>query len=246
MAWLTRSTARAIAYYVFPSLGLPNCALSRLFQLPLSPNPQLTDSIAGHTLRNGKTYAEFVEDAEQSTLLCLWKENVNVQSEPKASPWSWNHTPKANEKVHKKAGATKVAATSRTRTKAEQMENEEPEVKAAAIKNWRRPSPKVKKMAEPKEEGELVKLFRQQKETGGGRVPLGAVDTNVASSSASTDKQGTRWPRRIFVPPVVEGSVPSRSPRIAAVITGLRALEKVRGGWCWGLALGEKNSKKFL
>jgi hypothetical protein len=85
-------------------------------------------------------------------------------------------------------------------------------------------------MAESQEEGELVKLFRKQREAGGRRVPLGAVDTNVASSSASTYKQGGRWPKKIFVPPVVEGSVPSRNPRIAAEIAGLRALEKVRGG----------------
>ncbi|KAJ7815986.1 hypothetical protein B0H14DRAFT_2603034 [Mycena olivaceomarginata] len=88
-----------------------------------------------------------------------------------------------------------------------------------------------------------VKLFRQQKETGGRRVSLGAVDTNVAGNSASTDKQGTRWPRRIFVPPVVEGSVPSRNPRIAAKIAGLRAVENPGRWWCWGLALGQQ--KKF-
>ncbi|KAJ7864848.1 hypothetical protein B0H14DRAFT_2735889, partial [Mycena olivaceomarginata] len=159
-----------------------------------------------------------------------WKEKENVQSELKAAPWSWNPSPKAKDKVNKKADATKVAATSRTRMKARETENEESEAKAAAVKNWRRSSPKAKKMAEPKEEGELVKLFRQQNEAGGRRVPLGAVDTNVASSSASTYKQGARWPKKIFVPPVVEGSVPSRNPRIAAEIAGLRALEKVRGG----------------
>ncbi|KAJ7342607.1 hypothetical protein DFH08DRAFT_1012369 [Mycena albidolilacea] len=202
------------------------CQSFASFQFPLSPNSQLTDSNAGGTLRNGKIYTDFVEDAylthsssahfsDQSTLLRPWKKE-NVQSEPKASPWSWNHTPKANEKVHKKADATKVAATSRIRTKAEQMENEEPEFKAAAVKNWRRPSPKVKKMMEPKEEGELVKLFRQQKETGGRRVPLGAVDTNVAGSSASTDNGPPR-----------AGKGPGRC-------------------WCWGLALGEKKLQKEI
>ncbi|KAJ7311493.1 hypothetical protein DFH08DRAFT_1087853 [Mycena albidolilacea] len=159
-----------------------------------------------------------------------WKEKENAQSELKAAPWSWNPSPKAKDKVNKKADTTKVAATSRTRMKARETENDESEAKAAAVKNWRRSSPKANKMAEPKEEGELVKLFRQQKGAGGRRVPLGAVDTNVASSSASTYKQGARWPKKIFVPPVVEGSVPSRNPRIAAEIAGLRALEKVRGG----------------
>ncbi|KAJ7864813.1 hypothetical protein B0H14DRAFT_3602198 [Mycena olivaceomarginata] len=104
----------------------------------------------------------------------------------------------------------------------------EADAKVATLKTWRRPSPmKAKKMVEPEEEGELFKMFRDRK-AGGRRLPLG-VNSNVAGGSASTDPQAARKIRRIVVPQVVAGSVPSRNLKIVSELDQIRAQRKVQG-----------------
>ncbi|KAJ7920690.1 hypothetical protein B0H13DRAFT_1986720 [Mycena leptocephala] len=89
-----------------------------------------------------------------------------------------------------------------------------------------------KENAEP--ESELLQLFRR-KASGTSRAPFGVLDTNAESvKSADRDQPttfGARKLRRIVVPPVAEGSVPSRDPRIQSELDRLRAQGKVgRGG----------------
>ncbi|KAJ7165099.1 hypothetical protein C8R46DRAFT_1192789, partial [Mycena filopes] len=78
------------------------------------------------------------------------------------------------------------------------------------------------------EEGELMQLFRRRGVDGVGRIPLGVVDKNTAIPNQQA-LRGPRKLRRIVVPPVVEGSVPSRNPQIQSEINRLRAQGKVGG-----------------
>ncbi|KAJ7443952.1 hypothetical protein B0H11DRAFT_2291427 [Mycena galericulata] len=83
------------------------------------------------------------------------------------------------------------------------------------------------------EEGELFKVFRRRFNgvNGSARALLGPVDINTNASSSSEQpggSHGTRKLRRIIVPPVTEGSVPSRDPRILSELDRLRAQAKLR------------------
>ncbi|KAJ6562502.1 hypothetical protein B0H19DRAFT_98883 [Mycena capillaripes] len=88
--------------------------------------------------------------------------------------------------------------------------------------------PAKKENAEP-EEGELQQVFRSRKTNNPARIPLGAVDRNVSATDLAP-AFGPRKLRRIFVPPVIEGSVPSRNPQIQSELNRLRAQGKVGGG----------------
>ncbi|KAJ7311555.1 hypothetical protein DFH08DRAFT_822663 [Mycena albidolilacea] len=99
--------------------------------------------------------------------------------------------------------------------------NRKADAKVATSKSWRRLLPKAKKMMEPEDEGEL------DREAGGRRLPLGVVNTNVGGGSAPTDPQSTLKIRRIVVPQVVAGSVPSRNPKIVSELALVRAQQKV-------------------
>ncbi|KAJ7701918.1 hypothetical protein B0H17DRAFT_168006 [Mycena rosella] len=112
----------------------------------------------------------------------------------------------------------------------------------AALRS-RRP---VKKENVVVEEGELLQVFKRRK-ANGGRIPLGGVDVN-ASSSNEHDARGARKVRRIVVPPVVAGTVPSRDPRIMSELERLRAQGKVAGGKVAGLAAAATaaNTEEFI
>ncbi|KAJ7173094.1 hypothetical protein C8R43DRAFT_680714 [Mycena crocata] len=82
------------------------------------------------------------------------------------------------------------------------------------------------------EEGELLQLFRRRRSGANGisRTPLGVLDMNTAGSSRQeVSGPAPRKFGRIVVPPVTEGSLPSRDPRILSELDRLRAQGKVAG-----------------
>ncbi|KAJ7481793.1 hypothetical protein FB451DRAFT_1170939 [Mycena latifolia] len=85
--------------------------------------------------------------------------------------------------------------------------------------------PPDKENVEP-EEGELLQLFKRRRATGDIRVPFGVVDVSVEGPRPLSES-GARKFRRVVVPPVVEGSVPSRDARILSELDRLRAQGKV-------------------
>ncbi|KAJ7603504.1 hypothetical protein DFH06DRAFT_1350101 [Mycena polygramma] len=98
--------------------------------------------------------------------------------------------------------------------------------------------PVQKENVEP-EEGELQQVFRSRKLNGAARAPFGSVDRNVdGAKSGDQPTFGARKIRRIVVPPVEVGSVPSRDPRIQHELDQLRAQAKVGGAGGSGAGKG--------
>ncbi|KAF8205791.1 hypothetical protein K438DRAFT_523203 [Mycena galopus ATCC 62051] len=88
----------------------------------------------------------------------------------------------------------------------------------------------VTKEKEDQEDSELQRVFRRK--AAGGRRPFGVVDTNSTSGSSPDHAPlpRRRKLRRIVVPPLAEGSVPSTNPQIQSELERLRAQGKVGGG----------------
>ncbi|KAF8205711.1 hypothetical protein K438DRAFT_1818355, partial [Mycena galopus ATCC 62051] len=95
---------------------------------------------------------------------------------------------------------------------------------------------KEKEDLAPQEEGKLHRVFRRRE--AGGRRPFGAVDINSTSGSSPNHAPSPRRRklRRIVVPPLAEGSVPSPNLQIQSELERLRAQGKVGGGG--GLGFG--------
>ncbi|KAF8205740.1 hypothetical protein K438DRAFT_1818431 [Mycena galopus ATCC 62051] len=89
---------------------------------------------------------------------------------------------------------------------------------------------KEKEDLAPQEDGELHRVFRRRE--AGDRRPFGAVDINSTSGSSPDHAPSPRRRklRRIVVPPLAEGSVPSPNPQIQSELERLRAQRKVGGG----------------
>ncbi|KAK6996022.1 hypothetical protein R3P38DRAFT_105265 [Favolaschia claudopus] len=123
--------------------------------------------------------------------------------------------------------------------------------KFAAVK-IRRHAHRNAENVKPEEEGELLRLFRQNKTNGGRRIALGALDPNTSSTSNNTTNATTttRKLRRIVVPPVTEGALSSRNPQIQNELERLRAQAKVGGAGGGGsgsrrvTAAGDKEKQK--
>ncbi|KAJ7920691.1 hypothetical protein B0H13DRAFT_1986724, partial [Mycena leptocephala] len=98
-----------------------------------------------------------------------------------------------------------------------------------------------KENVQPEVVGELLQVFKRK--ASGPRAPLGVVNTNVGGTDQPA-LVGARKIRRIVVPPVAEGSVPSRDPRIQGELDRLRAQGKVGGGG--GGVMGRMSQIKFF
>ncbi|KAF8205682.1 hypothetical protein K438DRAFT_1964097 [Mycena galopus ATCC 62051] len=100
----------------------------------------------------------------------------------------------------------------------------------SAIQRIRQFVTKEKEDPVPQEDSELQRVFRSK--GAGGRRPFRAGDTNstAGSSPDHAPLPRRRKLRRIVVPPLAEGSVPSTNPQIQSELERLRAQGKVGGG----------------